>query len=97
MRESQKKTALNLQAVQKQIEQSLKHSLNDEGLIDEIKLSETNQPLSEIFDVITLSKTWRDDPHQYAKEIARLLAARQKGNDLSSALDKLEKAMNKSK
>ena len=97
MRESQKKSAKNIQSLQKEIEADLKKALNEEGVIDEIKLEETNKPLSEIFDIITLSKTWRDDPRAYAKEVARLISARQKGNDLSDALDKLDQALKKKK
>ncbi len=97
MRESQRKSAKNIQSLQKEIEADLKKALNEEGVIDEIKLEETNKPLSEIFDIITLSKTWRDDPRAYAKEVARLISARQKGNDLSDALDKLDQALKKKK
>ncbi len=93
MRESQKKSAKNIQELQKEIESQLKDALNEKGQIDEIKLEESNKPLSEIFQIITMSKTWRDDPYQYSKEVARLIAAKQEGNDLSSALEDLDKAL----
>lgn len=97
MEESQKKSVKSIQLLQKEIEADLKKALNDEGVIDEIKLEETNKPLAEIFDLITMSKTWRDDPRAYAKEVARLISARQKGNDLSNALDKLDESLKRRK
>ena len=95
MKESQKKSAISIQKDTQSIRKSLANALNDEGKIDMLKLSEQNQPLSEIFDIILMSKTGRDDPIPYAKEVAAMLAARDKGNDLSNALSKLEKLMKK--
>lgn len=97
MKKSHKRSAKSIQILQKEIENQLQKALNEKGQIDEIKLEESNKPLSDIFQIITMSKTWRDDPYQYSKEVARLIAAKQEGNDLSNALESLNKAMKRKK
>lgn len=90
MPEKNPKTFQTINAVRKEVEAALKQTLNDEGTIDILQLREKNKPLAEIFDIITLSKTWRDDPKPFAKEVARLIAARDTTNDLAIALKNLE-------
>lgn len=72
------------------IEAQLQSNIADDGSIDLIKLRENDKPLAEIFDVITLSKTWRDDPKMFAKDVARMISARDSSSVLGSALEKLE-------
>ena len=95
MNPNKKKSVLKIQDTKERVQKDLAASLNSEGTIDLLKLQENNKPLSEIFDIITLSKTWRDDPERYAKDVARLLAARDETSDLSKALVQLENAMKK--
>lgn len=87
---TQKLNVLKIAELRKNIEAQLKASIADDGTVDLLKLRENSKPLAEIFDIITLSKTWRDDPKTFAKDVARMISARDDSSDLSSALEKLE-------
>lgn len=90
---NEKKQKVNIEKirdVRASIEAQLEASIAEDGTIDLIKLREDNKSLAEIFDVITLSKTWRDDPKAFAKDVARMISARDSSSVLGSALDKLE-------
>ncbi|VXC39853.1 hypothetical protein PSEUDO9AZ_10722 [Pseudomonas sp. 9AZ] len=87
---TQKLNVEKIAELRKQIEAQLKSSIAEDGTVDLLKLRENNKPLAEVFDIITLSKTWRDDPKQFAKDVARMVSAREQDSDLSSALKKLE-------
>lgn len=94
MEDSKRQTVRKIKQLQGEIEKALEETLNEEGTIDILKLKESSESLSAIFDVILESKTWKDDPKDFAKEVARMLEAREKGNELSNALEKLEEALN---
>lgn len=87
---SQKVSVNKIIELRESIEAQLESNLADDGTIDLLKLRENNQALAEIFDVITLSKTWRDDPRAFAKDVARMMSARDSSSILGSALEKLE-------
>lgn len=87
---SQKISVNQIKALRESIESQLQSNLADDGTIDLLKLRENNPPLAEIFDVITLSKTWRDDPMAFSKDVARMMSARDDSSTLGAALQKLE-------
>lgn len=94
---SQKLNVVKIAELRKSIEAQLKASIADDGTVDLLKLRENSKPLAEIFDIITLTKTWRDDPKTFAKDVARMISARDDSSVLSSALEKLEAKLNPKK
>ncbi|WP_155931353.1 hypothetical protein [Pseudomonas aeruginosa] len=87
---TQKLNVEKIGELREKIELQLQSSITEDGTVDLLKLRENNKPLAEIFDIITLSKTWRDDPRKFAKDVARMISARDSTSDLNFALEKLE-------
>lgn len=82
-----------LPELQAEFKNAFSPALNEKGRIDAERLRGVNRPLSEVFDSIVSSKTTRDDPQAVAKELARLIAARDESTDLAKAISTLETKM----
>jgi hypothetical protein len=61
------------------------------GKLDRESLRERNPPLAEVLDEFVRSKTTRDDQEPTAKDLARVLEARDPRSRLGKALAKLER------
>lgn len=57
---TQKLNVEKIGELREKIELQLQSSITEDGTVDLLKLRENNKPLAEIFDIITLSKTWRE-------------------------------------
>lgn len=79
--------------LQRSIEKQLEGSLKIDGKIDADALRKNNPPLSAVLDEFVMSKTTRDDPERFAKDLARTLEARNRKSGLAKALKNLEAQM----
>jgi hypothetical protein len=82
-------------AVQKQVVEALKPSLTPAGKINYKTLKASGTPLAEVLDVVVRSKTSRDDPRNTAKDVARLVAARQSTSAFAKSIDALADMLSK--
>lgn len=77
------------------IQKRLETSLTPDGKVDLETLENTDAELRDVLDSYAASKTWRDDPHITAKDVAKLLEARSKDTPLGNALEKLGQSLGK--
>ena len=81
--------------LQQSIEGTLQGNLKSDGRIDPDKLRQNNPPLAEVLDEFVASKTVRDEPTMFAKDLARTIEARDPNSRLADALKKLEDHLKK--
>lgn len=77
-----------------EIKNRLSNAVDDKGKIDKDKLDKLDVDLARVLNEFALAKTWRDDPEQTAKDVAKLLEARS-NTPLGTALEELGKSLKK--
>lgn len=83
--------------LQASIQKSIAAATVSKPSVDVELLRKHNPPLAEVLDVFIMSKTTRDDPDMTAKDLMRVLDARDADSELAQALSKLEDALAKGK